>query len=373
MSLLHRFRHTAAMLLVHHYNGKQDPLAVELRDELNLGEDLDLRPAVSRYISGATADSGFFDPIHLVFWRDVVAGDYPLPFLGWLERAYASYDLDNSPGKRDQAKVRTLLAEARMLFQLPTKASDQAPRAEAARHLMLGIAVGVEQRTLGTTQARLREGLQHLRTAVSLFRTLKPKESALSNSDKFHTACAVHMADWLLSELKDEESRKRTLKELAASGAIGAYAWLAETTRNWVYTYGVAEIYGELGDPDVSKLLRQAIELNPRLANFALETGFDGVDEPLDKAPALQQAISNIAQNHKSWLEQRIEAYKRNADLYKEDVAKGIKAMLDDLKATKPAKKVAMKRAIAVAIVAIAALMASDIFLHAAAFAKPIF
>jgi hypothetical protein len=376
MSLLHRFRQTAAILLTHQYH-KQDPLASELRDELKLGDDVDLRPVVSRFLGGEIANSGFFEAVHLVFWREIVAGDYPLHFLTWLERAYASYDLDASSSRRDRVKVRTLLAEARLLFQ-PVKKSDEKAndpnsRFEAARHLMLGIAVGVEQRIIGTTPERIREGLAHLRMAIIGFRALKPTENSLSNSDMFHTASAVHMADWLLSELNDEDFRKRTLEELNALGAIGAYSWLAQTTNNWVYAYNVAEIYGKIGDREAPKFLLKAIELNPRLADFELETGFDGIDEPLDEASALQNVLPEVVRTNRSWLEQRIVAYRRHADLYQQDVAKGTKAMLNEIKQAELAKKFLPKRSIAVVFLAIASMATTDLMLLAGAVAKPVF
>jgi hypothetical protein len=376
MSLSHRFRQTAAILLVHHYN-KQEGLAVELRTLLKLSKKIDLRPVVCRFIGGGVVHPGYFEAIPLLFWRDIVAGDYPQQFLSWLDRAYVSYDLDNSLGKRDKTRVRTLLAEADLLFQSPkmsnTKTDDPFSRAEATRYLMRGIAIGVEHRTLGVAPERIKEGLNQLQIAIRGYRSLRPRESSLTESDKFHIACAVHMAGWLLSELKDESFRKRTLDELNAMGAIDAYAWLAEKSENWVHIYNVAENYGEIGDRAAQTFLLKAIELNPRLADFDLETKFDGVDEPLSKAPALLQVLPEISRNKKGWLEERKAAYRRNAEIYQEDVTKGIKAMLKDLK-TMEAAKVAMKYKIATAGLVIVVLTASDLLLQvAAALAKPIF
>jgi hypothetical protein len=233
MRLQDRFRRTCAIIVLSSaYNDKQDALASALRAELQLDEKADLRPLVTRYLRGEVLSSGFFEVIHVIFMRSVVAGDYPPHFLSWLDRAYGSYDLcasGDSLGKRDGLFVRALLAEARLLFAKQSPAGEAAyPRYEAARQLMLGMAAAVEQRTLKTGPERVNEGIKHLQQAIRLFGKLKPGARALSDSDEFHIAHAQHMIDWLLSELPESESlRKQTLESMRELGALRAYEWLA--------------------------------------------------------------------------------------------------------------------------------------------------
>jgi len=376
MGLLNRFRLTCGRVLVARFGNKQDPLAIELRDELNLDEKVDLRSHVSRYLSGDVTNSNYFEALPLVFWREIVCGDYPLHFLTWLERAYASYDLECPPTKHEMIMVRTLLAEARVLFEESGTTGKGAgfPRFEAARHLMLGIAVAVEQRVLKTGPTRMKQGLKHLTDAIRLFGTLKPGERALSDSDDFHLALALQTADWLLSELPDSEAtRKKTLQAFQERGAVRAYAWVASKVHNWTHQYNLTEIYGELDDKAAVESLIRAIELNPRLADFELETTFDGVDEPLSKAPALRNVLPVIKRTHKSWLDERVAVYRRHAKLYEQDITKGVKAMLKDLKSAEAAKANALQRSLAAITLAIITLATSSFVLDAIATAKPIF
>jgi len=272
--------------------------------------------------------------------------------------------------------VRTLLAEARVLFEESGTTGKGAgfPRFEASRHLMLGIAVAVEQRVLKTGPTRMKQGLKHLTDAIRLFGTLKPGERALSDSDDFHLALALQTADWLLSELPDSEAtRKKTLQAFQERGAVRAYAWVASKVHNWTHQYNLTEIYGELDDKAAVESLIRAIELNPRLADFELETTFDGVDEPLSKAPALRNVLPVIKRTHKSWLDERVAAYRRHAKLYEQDITKGVKAMLKDLKSAEAAKANALQRSLAAITLAIITLAASSFVLDAIATAKPIF
>jgi hypothetical protein len=341
VSLHHRFIHTMASVWLSSYNSKRDGLAYELRKKLKLAEQVDLSSAVTRFVNFDLTTSSYFAPMRLVFWEDVVAGDYPLYFLKWWEDAYVSYDLDAFPKKREQAEVRALLAEAEMLFK--DESNEKYPRFDAMQELMQGVAIAVERRTLGTSDDKVEKGLVHLEKAISLFRVLKPQDTSLSNSDQFHIASAVHLSDWLLSELDHGALRIRSLKELNKLGAIKAYAWLAKVTGNWVYAYNVAEIYGELGNEAVAEdaaaedAMIEAIRLNPRLACFELETKFDGVDEPLSKAPALRQVLPKLSKKYGTWLNERAASYRRNERIYQKDVTKGIKVMLKEVGEKTPA------------------------------------
>jgi hypothetical protein len=385
MSLRHRFWQSAAIVLADYYNN-QEGLAQELRDVLGYGEVLDLRSVVSRFISGKVSYSAYFEAIPLLFARDIVADDYPHHFLDWLDCAYASYDLDCSSGKHDRARVRTLLAKADLWFGLSNKSESQAEekskalaerpyqRLEAAQHLMRGIAIGVEQRTIRKNPEKVKDGLEELKKAIRLFRELRPRENALSVSDKFHIALAVHMSDWLLSELNDESFRHKTLSELNTLGAIYAFAWLAELTENWIYVYNVAETYGTIRDVAVKRLLIKAIDLNPRLADFDLETKFDGVDEPLSNAPALQQVLPEIRRTRKDWLGLRVAAFKQHEKIYRQDVNKGIRAMRKTVKSAEREKqKGKMKRGVALAVALSGAATFAFLLDMAGALAKPIF
>jgi hypothetical protein len=373
MSLRRRFLQTAAILLADHYN-KQEGLAQELREVLGMSEAIDLRPVVSKFISGRADYSAYCEALPVLFSRDIVAGDYPHFFVNWLDRAYASYDLEGSPGKHDRVRIRTLLAESHLLFDDEAEPESSYPRLKAARHLMRGIAIGVERRTLSSNIDNVRHGLDELKTAILGFRELRPRETSLSESDKFHIALAVHMSDWLLSELNDEEFRKQELSALNKLGAIDSFAWLAELTNNWIYVYNVAESYGEIGDIAAGKkMLIKAIELNPRLADFDVETKFDGVDEPLSEAPALQRIIPEIKRTRKQWLDVRVAAFKEHAELYGQDVNKGIKAMRKTVKDAEREKGQLKRRVVALAL-AVSATVASPFLLDlAAAIAKPIF
>jgi hypothetical protein len=145
MGRLYRLRKMcAAVVLECACGGKQEALAAELRADLQLDDKADIRPLVFRYLSGELINSGVFEAIHLVFWRTIVRGDYPLHFLTWLERAYASYDsVDQKDDirKGDIMPVRALLGEARLLFSEESAEGEAAfPRYEAARQVMLGFA-----------------------------------------------------------------------------------------------------------------------------------------------------------------------------------------------------------------------------------------
>lgn len=391
MGRLYRFRKMCAkVVLVTACNGKQDALAAELRRDLQLDDQMDIRPLVFRYLNGELVNSGVFEAIHLVFWRTIVRGEYPLAFLTWLERAYATYDLvtsDDPLGKSDVMMVRALLGEARLLFLQKSPHADRTcPRYEAARQLMLGIAAAVEQRTLKTGQASAEKGIQHLEEAIRLFGSLKTGERALSNSDEFHMACALHMMDWLVSELPDgEKIRKQKLELMRELGALRAYEWLANQINDWLHQYNISEIHGELSlsagiqtVPVVAPRaaivsLMRAIELNPRLGDFDADTKFDTIDEPLSKAPALRHILPIIRAEHKKWLQARVKAYRNHAELYKKDTAKAIKAMLKDLEEAQAPKLAAIKYAIAIITVAIITLATSSFVLDGLAYAKPSF
>ena len=380
MSLHHRFIHTMASVWLASYYGKRDGLAQTLREILKFSANVDLRPAVTRFVNFDLTTSSVFAPMRLVFWKDVVCGDYPLYFLKWWEDAYVSYDLNASPKKREKAEVRALLAEAEMLFK--DGANEKYPRFDAIRELMQGMAIAVERRTLGTSDEKVKKGLVHLEKAISLFRTLKPQETSLSNSDQFHIACAVHLSDWLLSELDDGAFRIRTLRRLNDLGAIKAYAWLASVTHNWIYAYNVAEIYGELSNEAAAEGVAaedasiEAIRLNPRLACFELDTKFDGVDEPLSSAPALRQVLPKLSKKYGTWLNERAASYRRNETIYEKDPSKGIKAMLKEVGLKPPANwKQHLAKALSLTMFfAIgAALLINAIVATAAFAAKPIF
>jgi hypothetical protein len=152
---------------------------------------------------------------------------------------------------------------------------------------------------------------------------------------------------------------------------------------DWQHQYNVTEIHGELSAPALSGIapsvppragidsLIRAIELNPRLADFDAETKFDGVDDPLSRAPALRHILPAIRRERGEWLDERAKVYWRHANLYKKDVAKGIKAMLKDLKSVE--KSTALKRGVAVIAVAVFALATSSFLLDCLVAAKPIF
>jgi hypothetical protein len=242
---------------------------------------------------------------------------------------------------------------------------------------MLGAAVAVEQRALGTSVARIKEGIEHLKKAIGLFGGPRSDKKELSNSDKFHMAHAQHLVDWLLSELPDGEvQRKDTLQAMRDMGALSAYEWLASTNGDWQHQYNVTEIRGELSAPNSGiqnpesiksavKALYDAIALNPRLADFDAVTTSDGVDEPLSQAPALRHILPVIRREHSAWLDERIAVYRRHAEKYENDPAREIRAMLKELKKPVPALV-----ALAGALVAISAF---SFLFDAAAVAKPIF
>jgi hypothetical protein len=278
--------------------------------------------------------------------------------------------------------VRALLGEARLLFSTRSAEDEKAfPRYEAARQLMLGLAVAVEQRTLKTGPDRVKAGIAHIENAIRLFGTLKPGADALSASDRFHIACALHIMDWLFSELPGPESeslRTANLPRMERLGAIRAYEWLVQRTQEWQHQYNIAEIHGELSlatsEPESARrgadALLRAIALNPRLADFDAETKFDGVDEPLSKAPALRQILPMLRDEQDEFLAECREVYRRNAELYRKDSAKGIKVMLKDLQNMKTP---ALQYAIAVVGGAIIALTTSSFVLDCVLLAKPIF
>jgi hypothetical protein len=279
-----RFRKSCATVALKTYYRSQDALGTGLRAELKLAKNADLRPVVTRYLNGDIANPGFAEVIPVLFVRSVVGGDYPAHFLSWFDRALGSYDLcasEEALGKRDGLHVRALLAEARLNFEHADEEARAAfPRREAARQLMLGAAVAVEQRALGTSVARIKEGIEHLKKAIGLFGGPRSDKKELSNSDKFHMAHAQHLVDWLLSELPDGEvQRKDTLQAMRDMGALSAYEWLASTNGDWQHQYNVTEIRGELSAPNSGiqnpesiksavKALYDAIALNPRLADF---------------------------------------------------------------------------------------------------------
>jgi hypothetical protein len=355
------------------YDGKRDGLAAALKEKLKYGDEVDLSPTVSRYLNFDLTKSQHLAPMRLVFWEGVVCGDYPLHFLRWWEDAYSAYDLVDST-KREKAEIRTLLAEAKFLFEGASNAAY--PRYGAARELLLGFAIAVERQTLGADDKRIEKGLKHLEAAITQFRTLKPDQTALSTSDHFHIASAVHMTDWLLSELSAadaQERRQSTLKRLAQLGAIKSYTWLANVTGNWVYAYNVAEIYGRLGHPDLEQATLQAIKLNPRLADFDASTEFDGVDEPLRNAPALKDVLPKLSEKYGDWLKERAAAYHQHLSTYREDVTKGLKAMLKQVGRKLPSG-LTMQRITKVFSLLTGFAVGLYVYLDAiAAIAKPIF
>jgi hypothetical protein len=111
------------------------------------------------------------------------------------------------------------------------------------------------------------------------------------------------------------------------------------------------------------------------MADFDLETKFDGVDEPLSKAPALQRVLPEIRRTRKEWLELRAASFKQHATLYRQDVNKGIRAMRKTVKAAEREKEKGKMKRRAVAVVL--ALSTAGIYAFlldlAAAIAKPIF
>lgn len=391
MELQERFRRTCAMIALSAACRSQDALAARLKGELKLDDKVDLRPIVTRYLNGDVASSGYFEAIHVIFMLDVVGDDYPPHFLGWLDRAFGSYDLCSSEdplGKRQGNFVRALLAEARMLFSKENEAeASRYPRYEGARHLMLGMAVAIEQRVLTSNEARNREGIEHLRKAIQLFGTLKPGTDALSASDKFHIAHAQHMIFWLLSELpRDLDGMRSTLASLGL-GAPHAYEWLARQTGNWHYQINLAELYGILSMPNASepasakcpadavKALVRAIEINPRLGVLGESTGFDGIEEPLDQAPAFQHVLPVLRKQQGALLADCEEVYRQHRSDYTKDQTKGIKTMLKAMKDRKKnAKLVAAAKRTAIAIAAATFVLASaNILTVCQVLAKPVF
>jgi hypothetical protein len=376
-----RFRKSCATVALKTYYRSQDALATGLRAELKLPDNTDLRPVVTRYLNGDIANPGFAEVVHVIFMRSVVRRDYPAHFLSWFDRALGSYDLcasEEALGKRDGLHVRALLAEARLNFEhTDEQASAAFPRYEAARRLMLGVTVAVEQRVLQTGLERIKEGIEHLKISIGLFGKPKTDAGGISGSDKFHMAHAQHMIDWLLSELPDAEAqRKDTLCAMRDMGALSAYEWLASTNGDWQHQYNVAEIRGELSAPNSGiqnsesiksavKALYDAIALNPRLADFDAVTHSDGVDEPLSQAPALRHVLPVIRREHAAWLEERVAVYRRHASKYEDDPGKEIRAMLKDLKKPVPV--------LAVLAGALLALSAYSFLFDVAAAAKPIF
>jgi tetratricopeptide (TPR) repeat protein len=372
-----RFLQDAASVLVRHHT-YQKTVASDLREILGYEDSLNLNTVLSRFLRGEHAYTSYCEGIPLLFWRDVVAKDYPYPYLNWLDCAYVAYDLDTSSGTQDKARVRRLLAEldlsefaGAMLFQ-PDQPNQ---RTEPMEKLIRGVGVGLRQRVFG--DGKIKEGLEYLKEAIRGFRKLKPGHDELSNSDKFHIALAVHMANWLLSELKNAEKfRKQVLTELNGLGAIGAYAWLVKLTQNWAHMYNLAEIYGILDDTvAATRTLRQAIDINPRLAHFELSTKFDGVDEPLDKAAALKLVLPEIRKSEK-WLTLRVAAFQKHKAVYSENINKGMKAMRDTVKIAEEKEGRSKRIAKNVAVVLGAAIGAASIWLAPAialAASKPIF
>jgi hypothetical protein len=339
MALLQRFRVMLTKILVKDFS-KQDALARELQGLLKLGDNVDLSSLICRYLGGNVENSKVLDSIHLVFWGHIIDRKYPLYFLKWLEQAYRAYDEENL-SKNGKLTVRSLVAEPREFWPAPaTRKGDASeeelyaheaaayPRYDAARHLMLGIAAAVERKTLGASHARAREGVAHLTEAVRLFRELPPRQHALSTSDKFHMALALHMIDWLLTEYASEEDRRKKLEELATLSALSAFEWVADQTDSWVFTYNVTEIYGAIKRvQDGKRSLIKGIKLNPRLAAFDAETKSDGLDEPLSAAPALRDILTAITQEKSEWLSMRKAAYQQHAEEYERSPTKAIKAM----------------------------------------------
>jgi hypothetical protein len=371
----------AKVILDCHCKGKQDALAAELLADLRLGDKRDIRSQVFRYLNGELVNSGVFEAVHLAFWRTIVRGDYPLSFLVWLERAYATYDSLEEVSKCDAMPVRALLGEAHLLFSATSAEDEQAfARYEAARQLMMGLAAAVEQRTLKTGPHRVKEGIANLESAIRFFGTLKPGADALSASDKFHMAVALHLMDWLFSELpsEGESLRKANLPLMDRLGALNAYEWQVQRTQDWQHQYNIAEIHGELslayphGESARrgADALMRAIRMNPRLADFDAETKFDGVDEPLSKAPALQRILPMLRDEQAEFLADCLKVYRRHAGLYAKDAAKGITAMLQNLEEMKAP---ALLYALTVVGGAVAALMMSSFVIDCVLYAKPIF
>lgn len=383
MGRLYRFRKMCAKVILEcHCKGKQDSLAAELLADLRLGDKRDIRSQVFRYLNGELVNSGVFEAVHLAFWRTIVRGDYPLSFLVWLERAYATYDGLEELSKCDAMPVRALLGEAHLQFSAPSAELEKAfARYEAARQLMLGLAAAVEQRTLKTGPDRVKEGVANLESAIRLFGTLKPGADALSASDKFHMAVALHLMDWLFSELPSAEGeslRKANLPLMDRLGALNAYEWQVQRTQDWQHQYNIAEIHGELSlaFPESESARRsadalmRAMRMNPRLADFDAETRFDGVDEPLSKAPALRRILPMLRDEQAEFLADCLSVYRCHAELYAKDPTKGITAMLKDLHKMKAP---ALQYAIAVVGGAVAGLTMSSFVLDCLLYAKPIF
>lgn len=381
MSLLRRFRLMQAKILVKEFR-KQDVLAREFQDLLKLDENVVLGSLISRYLNGDTENSRLFDFVHLLFWDHIIGRDYPLSYLKWLEEAYAAYDAENL-SKSGKLTVRALTAEPLRYWEKPDASGQppeaaQYPRFEAARQLMLGIAIAVERKTLGCSEERAKEGVAYLTEAVRLFRQLPPDQHELSKSDKFHMALALHMADWLLSEYADEEHRRQKLGEFAELSAVSAFQWVADQTDSWVFQYNVTEIYGALNRThDAKKALIKAIGLNPRLACLDIKTPTDGLDEEcLSEAPALRAVVAALKGEKAEWLAVRRDAYAEHSDEYEKNPTKGIKLMLETVRKTekeaKARKSGMLAKTVSVFLLGLACLWGAgqDIRL---ANAKPIF
>jgi hypothetical protein len=241
---------------------------------------------------------------------------------------------------------------------------------------MQGVAGAFEQRIFKGT--RLHETIEHLKKAVCLFSVPMLGSQTPSDSDLFHIAYARHLIDWLLSELQDGEAlRNQTLASMPE--ALAAYEWLADKTKDWQHHYNIAEELAVLSAPAVNATLPRvaparavqslvrAIELNPRLADFNADTKFDGIEEPLSKVPALQHVLQILKDQSPEWLKRHLNVYRRHADLYKEDVTNGIKAMRKDLKSK------TLERAIVLVMKAMLFFIGSSFWLVISALAKPIF
>jgi hypothetical protein len=351
MGVHDRLQRDMAWVLVGRFK-TQEALAAALHERLGLDPETDLRTRVSRFLNREVDKSSCFAPIYLVFWREVACDHYPLEWMGWWYRAYSSYDLSDKEdplGNRNMCGVRTLLAEARELFAKadPVQAAVYSKH-EDYREFMQGVAAALKQRALKTGGAGVHQGIEHLQKAIRLFSSRRSGSEALSDCDRFHIAYALQLLDWLISELPDnKELREKTLLSMRDLGALQAYEWLCARTHDWQHRYNLAEMWGVVSNALLRhsptngatsacvNSLTRSIELNPRLADFDAETKFDGVDEPLSKAAALQRAIQLLKREKGEWLAKYVTVYRRHFELYKKDVTKGIKDMLSDLKSAK--------------------------------------
>lgn len=398
------FRRACAIVLLRSVlNNKQDALAVEIYNELQLAKKDDgqldgrtvlppksaeahLRPIVSRVLSGDVDNSRPFKVVPHIFSRLVVAGDYPAHFVSWLDRALDAYDLvkgTDGLGSGESFTVRTLIAEAKLYFSKPRRAGQaemetEYPRYEAARQFMLGMIAVLEQRTIKSGPKVVAEGIEHFDVAIRALSTPKNGSRTLSPSDEFLIALSLKRMDWLFSELPDSAAqRRKTLTAHRDLGTLTFYEWLADATGNWWDRYNIAEIYGVTTIPDgdsqvpptaAMTALKRAIEMNPRLSVFGEATGFDGVEEPLNQAPALRHVLPALEQKEGKWLANYRKVYRQHADLYKTDVKEGVKAMRTSLLKMKNVKSV-----LTVIAGAVSALAASSFVLDTVALAKPIF